>query len=46
MQRAKEGCYRDPQSQRQYRKRKYQENSEQQNEYEKKKYQENPNPKK
>ena len=41
MQRAKER-YRDPESRRQYWKRKYQENPEQKKEYEKKKYQKNP----
>ena len=45
MQGAKERCYRDSESWRQYWKRKYQENPEKGKEYEKKKYQENPNPK-
>ena len=44
MQGAKGWYYRDPESRRQYRKRKYQENPEQQKEYEKKKYQENLKP--
>ena len=43
---AKERDYRDPESRRQYRKRKYQENPDLEKEFEKKKYQENPKPKK
>ena len=38
--------YRDPESRRKYRKRKYQENPGQEKESEKKKYQKNPKPKK